>query len=142
MKIKSVGVLCGAMICGLLTTNAIANEVTLFNASPGHHPVTVIYKVAHKNPGGATVFSAPQTVELKHDEVISFDLNGYQLAGVVPVSVNGHELVASVNEFDNAKRCSLTTDAKHTSGILAIKYTAYPNGHGNLGCRVTGGLFD
>ena len=129
-----------AVVTGLANA-AIANHATLLNTSSGHHPLNIVYQMAYQNPGEPVVLGSPQKIQLNKEMTIQFSMNGYQLAGMVPVSIDGHVLPASANEFDNPQRCSLTTDHKHDSGTLAITYEALPDGHGKLTCAVRGGIF-
>lgn len=133
--------LLNAALCCSLATTAMANQATLINASPDHHSLKVEYRVAFKNPQGQTVFGPVQTIQLGAQEIqIPFKMNGYQLAGIVPVAIEGHQLPDNVNAFDQPRQCSLTTDEKHDSGTLKIIYHEM-QGHKQLICGVQGGIF-
>ncbi len=141
MKYRLVNIL-GVVLCGSVCTNAIANQVTLRNTSQDETPFTVVYKVAHKNPGASVFFSAPQTILLQKEEAIHFQMEGYELAGIVPISIDGHALPETAIEFDKPAQCSVTTDVNHDVGHIIINYTKLPNGHGNITCISQGGIFN
>lgn len=141
MKFKLISLLTLTTIGAFFSVATIANQVSLLNTSPGYDTVKVTYRVAHKNPGEPTVFGALQTVDLLDKEMISFELEGYQLAGIVPLSIDGHRLPDAMNEFNKPKHCSLTTDKERNVGSLAITYTQLSNGHANISCTTNGGIF-
>lgn len=101
----------------------LANQVTIINVSKNLHSLVVEYKIAHKNRGQATVYSTARSTAVIDKTVINFNLDGFELAGIVPISVDGHALPASVTEFDKPQRCSLTTDKNHRSGSLSLTLT-------------------
>ncbi len=130
MKSRKLSILA----CGLLgiTTLAHANEV-LFTAN---QPMKIIFKVAHLNHNGQPVFSEPQFKDINKNTTISVDMNNYDLAGVVVLSVNGHELPPSANQFNQPQQCSMTTDKTKTTGKLELVLSAQ-----EISCRSYGGIF-
>jgi len=42
------------------------------------------------------------------------------LTGIVIVSVGGRALPSSINQFDQPRQCSMTTDSKHPAGVLGV----------------------
>ena len=119
----------------------MANQVTLVNDSKGHRPISVVYKVAHKNPGSPTVLSRPHVLRLNQSISIPLGLDGFRLAGIVPVSIDGHKLPEGVNGFDKPRQCSMTTDKRHPAGSLAFAFTASSYGQFKLTCKTEGGIF-
>jgi hypothetical protein len=98
--------------------------------------------MAYKNDREPVVFGHLQTIQLNEKAItIPFDMHGYQLAGIVPISIDGKTLPSGINEFDKPARCSLTTDKLHNSGVLAIAYSKLPHGHAKLTCAIHGGIF-
>lgn len=128
-------------LCGVLTTTTFANQATLVNDS-GYHPLTMVYRVAFKNLAGPVIYGPLQTIQLKETAQVGFGMNGYQLAGIVPVSIAGHPLPDSVNAFDQSKQCSLTTDRIRDSGTLIIAFHKAQGQHYSLTCGVQGGIFN
>lgn len=134
--------LIAALCCGW-AASGLANEATLVNTSTEQHPLRIVYRMAFKNPQSQIVFGPPQTIQLdpQQKNTIHFEMNGYHLAGLVPISINGHPLPENVNAFNQPQQCSLTTDRKHNTGILTIHFHE-SEGHGQLTCGVHGGIFN
>ncbi len=82
--------------------------------------MTVVYKVAHQNKGGQPVFGPENTTKTAGIVSIPIALQGYDLVGIVPVSVDGHILPASVNQFDKKDQCSAATSKTFTTGSLTF----------------------
>ena len=61
------------------TNSVMANQVTLLNHSPAkYHPMTVVYKIAYKNPKQPVVFGSPQMIQLDKETTLQFDMKNYQ----------------------------------------------------------------
>jgi hypothetical protein len=67
---------------------------------------------------------------------IPVNMDGYALTGIVAVSVNGHALPSSVNQFNRPYQCSMTTDQKNSSGSLACAMSPH-----KISCEAKGGIF-
>lgn len=133
MKFKKLGT--AALLClsvSSFSKMAYANEVLL----TANQPIKVSFSIAHKNPGEQPVFSEVKSIELNKNFTQPIDLNGYALAGVVIVSVNGHELPPSANQFDQPQQCSMTTDKIKSTGSLELSFSAHA-----INCRTYGGIF-
>lgn len=118
--------------CLVLSVGAHANEVLITS----DQSMKIGYKVAHKNINGSTVFGELQTVTVNPNFNIHFNLDQYDRAGVVIISVDGHILPASANQFDQAKQCSMTTDLTKATG--ALKFTLSPH---SVTCSTYGGIY-
>lgn len=116
--------------------SAYGNMAQLTNASPDGNSITLVYEIAHKNADGNTVLGAPQTIELKSSTAVAFELDGFDLAGIVPISVNGRFLPSDANQFDQPQQCSLTTDKSNRLGELSFISTDK-----SISCSVHGGIF-
>lgn len=123
-------------------TSAMANEVSLVNASPDHpKPMVVTYQIAHQNPGKAPVFGAPQQVTLKDHEAVMLHVEPehYQYAGMVLLAVDDHILPPSAHEFGEDKTCTMATDKADPHGQIDLKYSGPTTEHGSLKCATHGG---
>ncbi len=129
MKLKIVSVIA---LLGLSFTAAYANEVQL----TANQKMTITYRLAHKNKNSQPVFDALQTMQINKDANVSVNLDNYNRAGLVIVSVNGHELPPFANQFDKAKQCSMTTDKIKSSGKLEFNVFAH-----SINCKSSGGVF-
>lgn len=111
--------LISALVATVIGSQAMAaNQVMLINASEDQKPMTIVYKIAHKNPGQATVYSESIKTTVTNQKTIPVELDGYILAGVVPTVINGHRLPDF--QFDVPDQCSMATDADHPSGSLTF----------------------
>ena len=130
MKLRKLSILA----CGLLGVGmeVHANDV-LFTAN---QPMKVIFRMAHLNHNGQPVLGAPQSVDINKNTTIPIDRNNYDLAGVIILSVNGHELPPSANQFNQPEQCSMTTDKTKTTGTLELALSAH-----EISCRSYGGIF-
>lgn len=107
-KILKVGIVCLALGAA---GSALANEGVIVNQSD--KPLTLTYQIVHQNPGQAVVSGPEQKVTLdKHGHIsINFALQGYQLAGIVPIQLNDISLPPSARNFYAPRRCAITTSA-------------------------------
>ncbi len=144
MKLRNLSLLCvvaGFSTAAMATSSYQQNQVTLVNASQSGRPMHITYRLEYQNPGEAPVLGAIQSVSLQHNETVFFNLRGYKLAGIVPLSIDKIVLPSNANAFDLPEQCSLTTDEQHPSGKLTFalhgKYSQ--GGHGT--CSVQGGIF-
>ena len=80
-----------------------ANQVQLET----NKATNVVFQIAHKNRGGQTVFGNRQSVQIDKAITVPVSLEGYELAGMVIVAINGHELPPSINQFDQPRQCSM-----------------------------------
>lgn len=133
MKVKRITLMLGmGLIATGLSEFVYANQVTLVTNTP----TTIVYHIAHQTLHGTPVFGQDVTVKVDGALDIPVDLNGYALAGVVPVSVNGHELPEQDNEFNHKDRCSMTTDQKTPTGALIFTTSKH-----ETNCQTVGGKF-
>lgn len=123
--------LMGAVCLGV-TGNVLANNVILSTTKPAE----ISYHVARVNRDGHPVFDELKTMKLDHSTTIACDLNGYQRSGIVIVSVNGHVLPDHINQFNQPKNCTMTTDAAHPAGALEFTVTEH-----SIKCATNGGVF-
>ena len=130
MKLKKLSII--ALSCLSFAAAAHANEVLL----TANQPTKTTFRVAHQNHSGQTVFGELQSAEVSKTITVPVDLNQYDLAGLVIVSANGHELPPSANQFDQPKQCSMTTDKVKAMGALEFTMAAH-----SISCRTTGGIF-
>ncbi|KTD49925.1 hypothetical protein Lrub_0367 [Legionella rubrilucens] len=130
MKLRKLSVLA----CGLfgITMGVHANEV-LFTANQS---MKIIFRIAHLNHNSQPVLGEPQSMEISKNTTFPIDMNNYDLAGVIILSVNGHELPLSANQFNQPKQCSMTTDKTKATGTLAFSLSAH-----EISCRSYGGVF-
>jgi hypothetical protein len=98
--------------------------------------MTVAFRVAHKNPNSQPVFGELQSIAVNKNINVSVPLNHYDRAGIVIVSVDGHELPSSINQFDQPKQCSMTTDQSRTTGTLGLRLSTHA-----ISCTTSGGVF-
>ena len=119
MKLKTLS----GFACGVLgiTMTAQANEV-LFTAN---QPMKIIFRIAHLNHNGQPIFSEPQSKDINKNTTIPIDMNNHDLAGLVILSVNGHELPPSANQFNQPKQCSMTTDKTKATGALDFSLSTH-----------------
>jgi len=118
--------------CLGLTTIVHANEVLLTSKQP----TKITYRIAHQNRQAQPVFGGLQVIDLKENTTISVNLNNYDLTGLTIMSVNGHELPSSANQFNQPKQCSMTTDKTHSMGVLEFTTTDHA-----INCKSFGGIF-
>src|SRR5262249_45784311 len=110
-----------------------ANEVQL----SAKQPMKVKFRIAHQNKNGQPVFEGIQSIELNNNSVtIPTPLNNYELSGLIIVSVNGHELPPTANQFNKPEQCSMTTNKIHPHGDLEFTATNH-----SLNCKAKGGIF-
>lgn len=128
MKLRAITLLS----CLGVVMTAHANEVLL----TANQPLKVSFRVAHKNQGGQPVFGELQSVDLNKNFTIPVSLDNFNRAGIIVVSVNGHDLPPSANQFDQPKQCSMTTDKLKSSG--AIEFNLSPH---SINCHAYGGIF-
>jgi hypothetical protein len=131
-----------ASALGVAATSAMANQVSVVNASPNHSkPMLVTYQIAHQNPGKAPVFSSPTQLSLKDNEavMVHVDPEHYQYSGLVILSVDDHTLPPSAIRFGQAETCTMATDENHPGGQLAMAYSGPTTEHGTLKCATHGG---
>jgi hypothetical protein len=108
-----------ALVAGLVSSQALANTVTIKNASKNQNPpITLVYKIAHQNPGQEVIYSAPMVITIKDQEAIHFGLDGFALAGVIPTSINGHQLPPF--KFNQPDECTVATDKKNPHASLTF----------------------
>src|SRR5688572_5829495 len=104
---------CLLTLGAVFTGAAMANQVTLINNSNPQQPLEVVYKVAYKNRGSnqPVHFGPTQQLKLTHSITLPIELNGYDLGGIVPISITGpdhktHTLPPNVNQFAQRNQCS------------------------------------
>lgn len=137
MLLKKLALLGALMGVG---TVASANEIELLNMSAQHAPLTVDFRIARANPGEPVCYGDIQRIVLRNSQTIGFDMLGYKLAGVVPVTVNGHDIPEDVRAFPpRMDTCSVATTTLEASGKLSFTVTQEPDGHGSLTCSKNSG---
>jgi hypothetical protein len=115
-----------------ITMAAHANDVLL----TANQPLKIMFRLAHLNHNGQPIFGEPQSRDINKNTTISIDMNNYDLAGLVILSVNGHELPSSANQFNQPEQCSMTTDKTKATGALEFSLSAH-----EISCRSYGGVF-
>jgi len=130
MKLKLIGI----FFLGFLSFagSAYANEVLL----TADQPMKITFRIAHKNPNKQPVFGEIQSIELSKNVNVPVALDDYERAGIVIVSVNGHELPPSANQFNEPEQCSMTTDKTKATGALSFQVSKH-----SINCRSYGGVF-
>lgn len=128
MKLKLIG----ALALTGLSASALANEVLITS----NQPTKLVYRVAHKNEGGETVYGPSQTIKINNNTRVSLDLKQYDLTGVSIISVNDKELPTHINQFDKPKQCSMTTNKVKSMGTIELAST-----NRSITCRTFGGKF-
>lgn len=132
MKLKNFRAIVLGGLC--LASVAHANEVLL----TANQPIKITFRVAHKNQNNQPIFGKLQSVDINKNRTIpiSVPLDGYDRAGIIILSGNGHELPPSVNQFDEPNQCSMTTDKSRPTGTL--EFTMSPH---TLSCKISGGVY-
>jgi hypothetical protein len=130
MKLKKLSIV--ALGCLGFAMGAEANEVLL----TANKPITITYRIAHKNLNTAPVFGELQSVEVNKNVHIPVSLDHFDRAGIVIISGNGHQLPASDNQFDQPKQCSMTTDKTKATGALEFTLSSH-----SISCSTYGGIY-
>lgn len=135
-------VMVGMLVC--FVGSALANEITIVNSAK--KSMTVEYKPAYKNTNGPVTYGVPQTIEVMKSATLPVELNGHQMAGIVPISItlNGHTHVLPDNatQFAEPQQCSLATDKEHPNGVMTFSIHHSPERpHRSANCAVKGGIF-
>lgn len=99
-------------------------------------PVNITYKIAHKNKEGQIELSSLRSARVDRSLTIPVKLLDYHQAGIVLISVDGHELPPEITQFDKPKQCSMTTDKERPSGRL--DFSLMPH---RITCRSYGGVY-
>jgi len=130
MKFKKLS---GIVLLSLgFTVAAHANEVLL----TANHPMKITFKVAHKNQNSQPVLGELQSANVDKNMKVPISLDGYDQAGVVIVSADGHELPSTDNQFGRPKQCSMTTDKSKATGALEFTLSKH-----SMSCQTYGGLY-
>lgn len=131
MNVKKITIaLLASLAC--FTGLANANEVRL----SANKPINISYRFAYQNAGGEVILSEVQLVRVDQSLTIPINLKNHAVVGIVPVSVDGHVLPDTANRFNQPNQCSMTTDAKKTTGELA--FFIKPK---EASCKTKGGVF-
>lgn len=112
------------LVCVGLSVGALANEVTLNNLS--NTPMHIVFQYAHKNKIGSTHLSAAVHETLNGKKTFSVLLNGYDYAGVIIDSVDGHSIPISARKFA-VRSCAVITSQTKTSGQVSFDRKTVPN---------------
>lgn len=118
--------------CLGLTTIAHANEMLLTSKQP----TKITFRVVHQNRQAQPVYGELQSIYLNKNSTISVNLNNFDLAGLMIMSVNGHDLPPSANQFNQPEQCSMTTDKTHSTGTLEFTTSDH-----SINCKSFGGIF-
>ena len=119
---------------GLTGFASVANANTI--QLTVNRPVNITYKIAHKNREGQIEMSSLRSARVDRSLTIPVKLLDYSLAGIVLVSVDGHELPPEITQFDKPKQCSMTTDRNRPSGRLDFSLKPH-----SITCRSYGGVY-
>ena len=130
MKFKRLGVI--LLACLGFVEIAHANKVLL----TANQPMKITFRVAHKNPNNQPVFGQLQSIAVNKNVNVPVSLNNYDRAGIVIISIDGHELPESANQFDQPEQCSMTTDRTKTMGTIELILSKH-----SINCRSYGGIF-
>lgn len=103
------------LLATCFTSMSMANEVNW----ESNKPVTVTYRTVHMNEGSKPLLSDVQSLNINENTHISVELNGYQYAGIMPVSVDGQELPEIANKIGGP--CTLLTSEKFPEGKVWFK---------------------
>lgn len=122
--------LMGLMIGGI--SSAYASQVLLTT----NKSMEVSYRIAHANRGGEPIYGETLTTRISKSLDVPIKLDGYQLAGLSIISVDGHVLPPEINQFNQPRQCSMTTDKQKATGALALELTKK-----GITCRTYGGVF-
>lgn len=131
MKLRKLSMVALASLSFIAVT-ANANEVVL----TVNQPMKITYRVAHKNQNSQTILGELQSIALDKNINIPVSLNNYDLAGIVIVSVNSHELPPYANQFDQPEQCSMTTDETKSTGAIELTLSQH-----SINCHTDGGIF-
>ncbi len=116
---------------------ALANEATITS----NKAISFDYQVVYKTSKGV-VYGPRQHANIANSVTVPFENINYELAGIVALAVDGHELPSNVNQFNQPAQCSLTTDKTQNKGVLHLIYTENEQHHGRkISCSPTGGIF-
>lgn len=132
MKLKQLGIGSLSLMMAAYAGIASANEILL----TANQPTSITYKIAHKNMGAETVFSELKYADLSRNVNVPIKLGDYERAGIVVISIDGHDLPSSTNQFDKPAQCSITTDK--TKATAALELQLFPH---KANCRTYGGVF-
>lgn len=130
MKLKSLAVIAFSCLSFAMATHA--NEVLL----TANQPMKITFRIAHKNQNSQPVFGELQSIDINKNTNVPVSLGNYDRAGIVIISANGHELPPSINQFDQPKQCSMTTDKAKATGALEFTLS-----QSSISCRTYGGVF-
>lgn len=99
-------------------------------------PVNITYKIAHKSKDGQTELSSLRSARIDGSLTIPIKLHDYSLAGIVLISVDGHQLPPEITQFDKPKQCAMATDKERPSGRLDFSLKPH-----SITCRSFGGVY-
>lgn len=132
MHLQKVLVTTACITGFIFTGQAFANIVSI----TVDHPTKMAFQVAHKNERGETVLGEVQQVNISQQLSVPLQLEGYDMVGVIPISVNGHNLPSNVLNFDRPNQCTMTTNAAMPNGEMDFLI-----GDHQITCRTKGGKF-
>lgn len=130
LKINKIALITFAAIT--FAGNANANEVSIET----NNPMMITYKIVHQNRNHQPIFGPTLSSTINGSLKIPVDQENYDLVGVVPISVEGHNLPDNANQFNNPDQCSMTTDKTKSTGSLI--FTKEPH---KISCQTKGGIF-
>jgi hypothetical protein len=130
LKINKIAVAAIAMIGAINIANA--NEIRIET----NKPIMITYKIIHQNRNSQPIFGPAISAPIRSSLVIPVKQSNYDLVGIIPISVDGHTLPDSANQFNNSKQCSVTTDKIKTNGSLVFTKETH-----KISCQTKGGIF-
>jgi hypothetical protein len=130
---KIAQILAGVVLTAFASAS-FANNIQITSGDDKGYEV--VFRVAHQMLGAEPVFSAERIVKIPPHASIDFELNDYDLAGIVPILINGHVIPSHINQFGQPQQCSVATNKAKSSGVLEVTLSDK-----KLLCKVYGGIF-
>lgn len=120
------------MMMSVLSTATFAGEI-LLTANEAHE---VVYRIAHKNETGPIVLGELEKTNLRSNLHVKVKRHGFDYAGIVIYSVDGHVLPSFTNAFPNKYQCSIALNKEHGAGALEISMDPH-----KITCETYGGIY-
>lgn len=128
------------LIAGMLfcvATSCLANQGIIVNGTPDAGMLDMTYRVAYGNYGQKPVFGAIKRLSVTHSIPVQLQMKrGYKYVGIVPITINGHNLNGN-NKFMQPQQCYLITSKEGSKQSLAISTFVNADGHGRITCSPT-----
>ncbi len=130
MKLKQLILLTGGL--SAMMSAAYAHEVVLTT----NQPATVSFQMMHQNQNMSPVAGEVRTISIDKSLTIPIEMQAYQIAGIKVLSINGHELPSSANQFNQPQQCSIAIDSIKTQGTIELTVIEH-----EAKCSTNGGVF-